>query len=131
MAIQGNLTSLLTEAVQGVAREVKVTVPSDSPHVNLRQADLLLRAWSNGVDTVVDLTVSHGWQLSESGGTVSREKWRAFLTRKEREKHAKYDGACNSVGWRFLAMALGTWGGHGPRWCKNPPPGFKTGSGLA
>jgi hypothetical protein len=62
----------------------------------------------------VDVTVSHGWQLSESAGTASREKWRAFLTRKEREKHAKYDMACDPVGWKFLAMVLATWGGIGP-----------------
>ena len=117
-AIQEGLANLLAEAGQGVAREVPLPVPVDSPHARLRPADLLLRAWSSGVDTAVDLTISHGWQATESSGPVSREKWRSFLTRKEREKHAKYDGACDAVGWRFLAMALGTWGGLGPEGAK-------------
>ena len=117
-AMQEGLANLLAEAGQGVAREVPLPVPADSPHARLRPADLLLRAWSNGVDTAVDLTISHGWQATESSGPVSRERWRSFLTRKEREKHAKYDGACESVGWRFLAMALGTWGGVGPEGVK-------------
>ena len=51
-------------------------------------------------------------------GTVSREKWRAFLRRNEAKKHGKYDVPCQGAGWGFTAMAFGTWGGLGPEGAK-------------
>ena len=110
-ALQECLANILTESGQGFATEVQVP---NCPDAQLRPADLLLRAWDNGADTAVDLTVCHGWQVSERGNTVSRERWRTFLTRKERAKHAKYDVHCRRAHWSFAAMAFGTFGGTGP-----------------
>ena len=75
------------------------------------------------MDVAVDLTISHGWSLTEQargspGDLVTRERWRPFLCSREREKHQKYDAACRSAGWSFRAMALGTWGGLGPEAAK-------------
>ena len=78
----------------------------------LRPADLLLKNWFGGHDTAINLTVCHGWQQSEQ--TLGREKWRAFLRRKEQAKHTKYDLVCKNANWRFTAMSFGTWGGMGP-----------------
>ena len=85
----------------------------DCPDGELRPADLLLTAYQSGAPTAVDVTVAHGWQLSEQR-TVTRERWRSFLKRKEQMKHAKYDAACKKAGCGFLAIAFGTWGGLGP-----------------
>ena len=74
--------------------------------------DLLLKAWSKGQDTAVDITVGHGWQQSEQ--TVAREKWRTFLTRLEEAKRQKYVALCKKANWDFIPMALGTCGGQGP-----------------
>jgi hypothetical protein len=61
----------------------------------------------------LDLTIAHGWQSSERF-SVSRERWRTFLKKKELLKHAKYDAPCKAAGWGFMAMSFGTWGGMGP-----------------
>ena len=80
-----------------------------------RPADLLIRNWTEGKDTAVDLTVSHWWQVAlRTEGRASRERWRTFLRKKEKEKHEKYDACCQRAGWAFQAMAFGTWGGVGP-----------------
>ena len=61
--------------------------------------------------------MSHGWQQSEQAG-VTRERWRSLLRRKEAAKHHTYDAPCRAVGWAFMAMAFGTWGGLGPECAK-------------
>ena len=109
-AVQQALANILTECGQGFTLEER---PKTTEDVNQRPADILLSAWTAGKDTAVDITVCHGWQLSERLSN-SREKWRAFLRRKEAEKHHKYDTLCKAEEWHFLAMAYGTWGGQGP-----------------
>ena len=90
-AVQETLGGILQEAGQGWAKEVALPDPLD---VNLRPADLLIKCWTEGRDTAVDLTVSHGWQLAERGdGPAGRERWRAFIRKKEQKKHERYD-AC-------------------------------------
>ena len=106
-AVQEALCELLTSSGQGHTREVQI--PS-SPDGELRPADILLSAFQGGAPTALDITVAHGWQASEST-TVSREKWRTFLRRKETAKHSKYDAPCKAAGWGFLAVAFGTWDG--------------------
>jgi hypothetical protein len=113
VAVQEVLADLLQAAGQPFTREV--VVPSMDAS-ELRPADLLLRAWSAGRDTAVDLTISHGWQVSERAAT--RERWRSFLRKKEEAKHAKYDLPCSRANWAFRAMAFGTWGGQGPEAAK-------------
>jgi GrpB-like predicted nucleotidyltransferase (UPF0157 family) len=85
----------------------------------------LVANWTNGRSTAIDITVCHGWQISEqrpaaagAQSVVSRERWRTFLKRKETEKHNKYDITCTTAGWSFEAMAFGTWGGVGPECAK-------------
>jgi len=123
MAVQDMLASLLQEGGQGVAKEVQIPLAGAS----MRPADLLVASWTNGMDTAIDVTICHGWQLSEhrAGGTVtpgredvSRERWRSFLKKKEEDKHQKYTAICKSSGWAFAAMAFGTWGGTGPECAK-------------
>ena len=114
-AVQEALAYVLSESGQGFSREVVVPEQGDR---QLRPADLLLRAWDGGKDTAVDLTVVHGWQISERSERVTRERWRSFLTRKEREKHLRYDIVCSGAQWSFAAMAFGTWGGLGPEAAK-------------
>jgi hypothetical protein len=53
-------------------------------------------------------------ERSATATAATREKWRAFLVRKEKAKHQKYGEACKRSGWAFLPMAFGTWGGMGP-----------------
>jgi hypothetical protein len=65
----------------------------------------------------LDLAFAHGWQPTERF-TVSRERWRTFLKKKEMLKHAKYDVPCKAAGWGFMAMAFGTGGGLGPEGAK-------------
>jgi len=113
-AVQEALANILVGSGQGFEREVAIP---GQPEGDLRPADLLLRAWQDGKPTAVDLTVCHGWQESERG-SVSRERWRAFLRRKEEGKHAKYDAPCRQAGWGFLALGMGTWGGLGPEGAK-------------
>ena len=99
---------------------MEAALPYGCADAALRPADVLLNAWTSGKYTAVDITVAHGWQLSErcEGGSASREKWRTFLKRKEEAKHKKYDKACEKATWAFLPMALGTWGGQGPEGAK-------------
>ena len=52
--------------------------------------------------------------MSERTGAISGEKWRSFLSRREKMKHMRYDKPCEAAGWSFMAMAFGTWGGMGP-----------------
>ena len=83
-AVQESLGALLQEAGQGWAKEVPLPDPLDAA---MRPADLLIRGWIEGKDTAVDLTVSHGWQVAgRPEGRASRERWRAFLRKKEAEK---------------------------------------------
>ena len=117
-AVQESLATILSEAGQPFAREVTIPLTADG---QLRPADLLLRAWSSGQDTAVDVTICHGWQSVERSTVATpatREKWRAFLVRKEKAKKHKYDEACRRSGWAFLPMAFGTWGGMGPEAAK-------------
>jgi hypothetical protein len=113
-AVQEALAAILTNSGQGFEREV--VVPGQ-PEGDPRPADLLLRTWQDGKPTAVDITVCHGWQEAERA-SVSRERWRSFLRRREEAKHAKYDGPCQRAGWGFLAMGFGTWGGLGPEGAK-------------
>ena len=115
LAVQDALTSILVEAAQPHHREVAIP---NCPDGQLRPADLLLSGWHSGADAAVDLTVSHGWQASERSDRPTRERWRTFLTRRERAKKDKYLAPCRAAGWAFLPMAFGTWGGLGPEAAK-------------
>ena len=110
-AVQEGLAVLLAESGQAFTKEVPIP---GCPDGQLRPADILLPAWDNGSDAALDVTVVHGWQMAMRTGSVSREKWRAFLRNKERMKHQKYDVACKAASWTFLPLAMGTWGGMGP-----------------
>ena len=84
-AVQDSLAAILVEAGQPFGREV--VIPDIQKQ--LRPADLLLKGWLAGVDVAVDLTVSHELQAAEqavAATTVTRERWRGFITRKERAK---------------------------------------------
>ena len=109
LAVQMALAEVLDEAGQAYTLEESIPVPEFQ---GLRPADILLKGWLAGKDTALDLTVVHGWQ--ESQRRASRERCRAFLRRKEQDKHDKYDRACLAAGWEMRAMAFGTWGGDGP-----------------
>jgi len=112
--VQETFMQLLQQAGQGVARE---QVIPDCDIANLRPADLLLRHWDGGRDTAVDFTVVHGWQVvarQPEAGPATRERWRAFLRKKEQAKRDKYDGPCVAAGWAFQPAAFGCWGGLGP-----------------
>jgi hypothetical protein len=115
-AVQECLSGILTESGQGHTREVRIPNVPDS---QCRPADLLLRAWDNGTDTAMDLTICHGWQTSEQTTAVKRDMWRQFLCRKEKDKHQKYDALCRQAQWSFRALAFGTWGGVGPEAAKS------------
>ena len=112
-ALQECLAVLLQEAGQGVAREVSLP---DCPEGDLRPADLMLRHWSQGKDTAVDITISHAWTAQEESANLAptRERWRQFLVRKENLKRSRYLGPCQEAGWAFQPAAFGTWGGVGP-----------------
>ena len=112
-ALQDCLAVLLQEAGQGVAREVPLP---DCPEGDLRPADLLLRHWTQGKDTAVDVTISHAWTAQEESSNLppTRERWRHFLVRKENLKKARYQEPCQAAGWGFQPAAFGTWGGTGP-----------------
>ena len=112
-ALQDCLAVLLQEAGQGVAREVQLP---DCPEGNLRPADLLLRHWTQGKDTAVDVTISHAWTAQEESSCLppTRERWRQFLVRKENIKRNRYQEPCQAAGWGFQPAAFGTWGGTGP-----------------
>ena len=56
--------------------------------------------------------------MSEQTLTVTRERWKPFLKRREDTKEAKYSSACEAEGWGFIPMAFGTWGGLGPSCAK-------------
>ena len=109
-AVQEAVANLLQASGQGFTCEAKIP---DCPDGELRPADILLTSFQNGAPTALDLTIVHGWQSSERF-SVSRERWRTFLKKKELAKHSKYDAACKAAGWGFLAMSFGTWGGMGP-----------------
>ena len=110
-ALQEGLAVLLTESGQSFTKEVAIP---NCPDGQLRPADLLLAGWDGGQDTALDVTLVHGWQQSLQGTTVTRERWRTFLRKKEQLKHQRYDLACKRAHWSFQAMAMGTWGGMGP-----------------
>ena len=109
-AVQEAIANLLQASGQGFTTEAKIP---DCPDGELRPADILLSSFQDGCPTALDLTVAHGWQSSERF-SVTRERWRTFLKRKEALKHSKYDAPCKAAGWGFLAMSFGTWGGMGP-----------------
>ena len=117
-AVQEAIAVILGEAGQPFAKEV--TIP-DCPDTQLRPADILLKGWSAGTDVAVDVTVGHGWQHSEQAAAATsqtRERWRSFLSKREKTKKDKYVLRCREVGWAFLPMAFGTWGGMGPEAAK-------------
>jgi hypothetical protein len=119
-AVQNVLEDILVGSHQPCGREVPFP---DNALVaeDLRPADILLKAWEDGCDVAVDLTVAHAWQATErvvNASDATRERWRSFLRRKEKDKHAKHDTSCVAVGWRFKALAFGTWGGLGPEGAK-------------
>ena len=117
-AVQEAIASVAQEAGQPFSREEVIPGCPDS---QLRPADLLFKAWQTGLDVAVDLTVVHGWQQSEQATTATvttRERWRNFLTKKERHKKDKYANHCSAAGWAFSPMAFGTWGGMGPEAAK-------------
>ena len=123
-AVQTALFNALLEAGQGCTREERIPIDGET----IRPADLLVANWAGGRDVAVDITVCHGWQLSERPSLVnrddphrqmlSRERWRSFLRRKEENKNTKYKEKCESVNWGFTPMAFGTWGGQGPEAAK-------------
>ena len=115
LAVQDALAAILSDAGQPFHKEVVIP---ECPDGQLRPADLLLTGWQGGQDTAVDVTVVHGWQQSEQSANPTRERWRTFLTRKERAKTDKYMRACQAAGWAFTPMAFGTWGGLGPEAAK-------------
>ena len=110
-ALQEGLAVLLAESGQSFTKEV--TIPQ-CPDGQLRPADILIPGWDNGRDTALDVTLVHGWQSAMQSTTVTRERWRSFLRRKEQLKHQRYDNACRRAQWSFQALAMGTWGGMGP-----------------
>jgi hypothetical protein len=113
-AVQEALFTTLSCSGQCVAKEVPLEHNKES---NLRPADLLLDMWHDGKPLAVDVTVAHGWQVSEQG-EQSKDKWRPFLKKREKGKHQKYDVPCEEEGWAFAAFAMGTWGGLGPEAAK-------------
>ena len=129
-AVQEAIVSCLVECGQAVRKEEPLPaeaqpIGDDGKPKHLRAADIFLPAWDAGRDVAIDLTISHGWGLSEQargsvGELVSRERWRTFLCKREEDKHAKYDAACARANppWSFRAMAFGTWGGVGPEGIK-------------
>jgi hypothetical protein len=113
-AVQDGLVSILNDASQPYSREVVIP---NCPLGHLRPADVLLHGWQTGLDTAVDLTVVHAWQLAEQAQAptpATRERWRTFLTRAERRKKDRYTAPCRAASWTFQPMAFGTWGGMGP-----------------
>ena len=129
-AVQDALFNALSSTHCGVQKEVALPDPRDS---HLRPADLLLANWQNGRPTAVDVTVSHGWSQASRNSLLTREKWRAFLKRKEAGKHDKYSSPCERAGWHFIPMAFGTWGGTGPepRGGQADRPHTEAGNGMA
>ena len=113
-ALQEAVCQVLSTSGQQHQKEVPLRV-GVAP--DLRPADILLGAWTDGLPCAVDLTVSHGWALAERR-RPARDNWRPFLRRREEQKHAKYDRPCRMSGWSFAAMAFGTWGGEGPEAAK-------------
>ena len=114
--MQETLISVPVEAGQGAEKEKALEKEEGR---GLRPADILLHHWEGGAHLALDLTVCHAWQVSERSRStahihITRERWRAFLRKREEAKHALYDKACAAEGWSFKAMAFGTWGGMGP-----------------
>ena len=108
MAVQLALAEILDESGQSYSLEEQIP----GAETSLRPADVLLKGWFAGKDTALDITICHGWQGTLQ--SASRERWRAFLRKKEKEKHNKYDVLCQAAQWEMRAMAFGTWGGMGP-----------------
>jgi hypothetical protein len=113
-AIQNILLDALHAARIPHQREVPLSRHNTtlSLQSQLRPADILLPCWSNSRDLAVDITISHPAQKSEMPFTT--EKAKAFLRRKEKEKHDKYDSPCRTEGWDFTPLALDSWGSCGP-----------------
>ena len=106
--MQQAIAEILEESGHGYSLEEEIPGADTS----LRPADILLKGWYGGRDTALDLTICHGWQGSQQ--QASRERWRAFLRKQEKDKHTKYDIPCQAAHWEVRAMAFGTWGGMGP-----------------
>ena len=83
-ALQEDLVVILTEAGQPFTKEVVIP---HCPDGQLRPADILLPGWDNGQDTALDVTLVHGWQVAMQSTSVTRERWRSFLRKKEQLKH--------------------------------------------
>ena len=82
-AVQEALVSCLVECGQGVEKEKELPEEFQPVGRRLRPADLLLHHWESGRHVAVDLTISHGWSLTEQaqgapGELVSRERWRTL-----------------------------------------------------
>lgn len=123
-AVQEALVSCLVECGQGAEKERALPTDCQPAGRQLRPADIFIPNWEGGHAVAIDLTISHGWSLSEQargapGELVSRERWRTFLCQREAAKHAMYDAWCQKAQWSFKAMAFGTWGGLGPECAKS------------
>ena len=117
-AVQEALASILTQCGQGFRKEARLPDSKDTDD-HSRPGDLLLTAWQDGRDVAVDLTICHAWGSAEANSMpASRERAlehaRSFLRRKEHAKRQRHGEACERVGWGFIPMAFGTWGGLGP-----------------
>jgi hypothetical protein len=82
------------------------------PGLDDRPADILLRYWTRGKDTAIDITVvnalqaAHVQQVAENGSKAVESA--------HNDKVRKYQERCSQEGIEFVAMAVDTFGGWHP-----------------
>ena len=77
-----------------------------------RPADILLLGWDKGVDTCIDLTISH--PLQADCYPLSLDRARRHLPAAEQYKLNKHRDSCSLMHWSSHPAAFNPWGGSGP-----------------
>ena len=95
-AVQDCLLDLLRLGQQPCEREQALEKENARRTLSerLRPADILIRNWTGGKDTAVDLTIVHPLQRSEVPWTSAKGK--SFLRKKEEAKIEKYEQPCRT-----------------------------------
>ena len=77
-----------------------------------RPADILLLGWDKGLDTCIDLTITH--PLQAEFFPLSLELTKRHLPCAEQKKHTKHFDSCKIMHWSSHPAAFNPWGGTGP-----------------
>ena len=104
-AVRDELSRVLT--IEGIPHDKEVPAKQRT-----RPADILLLSWDKGVDTCIDITISH--PLQADCHPLSLDHAKRHLSAAEQRKLTKHHESCTLMHWSSHPAAFNPWGGTGP-----------------